>query len=760
MHPASRRDARLPAGRETRDARKQRVLTHGTPSLTRAIADAIVLKDSDLFLITERDGSVPGAGDHGLGLYYHDIRFLRTYEFQINGQSPVALGSVSGGGYRSSLQLTNPELGAAPGAVIPRETLGIEWARALDGRALALSDTITIRNWGRLSVDLDVRLRFDARVEDVFQVRGLLEERLGRQDAPEWEHGVLRFRYHGKDGLLRSLSVFLPDALAPDGTTGAGTSIRLESRAETRLNLRLVVQEAPDEATDRVGPPSHDLVGPRPGSPTRPSDAWPGGIARVNSDSLALNQTLTRSFADLQLLRSSIRDHDFIAAGIPWFATLFGRDSLIASLQLLPYDSRTAAETLRLLATLQGTRVDEWRDEEPGKILHELRVGEMARSGEIPHGRYYGTVDATPLFLIVLAEYSRWTGELSLFVELEDNVRRALEWIDQYGDLDGDGYVEYRSNSEHGLINQGWKDSGDAIVDQRGAIAEPPIVLVEVQAYIYAAKVGIAELYARRGDAGRAEQLRSEAEALRNRFNRDFWLDSLGCYALALEARKQPLRVVSSNAGHALWCGIADTDKARRVAQRLMAPDMYSGWGVRTLSASSPAYTPIGYHLGTVWPHDSALVAAGLKRYGDSAHAGRIFDGLAAAALDFEHHRLPELLTGFSRGRYDAPIRYPVACHPQAWAAGSLPFLLAQLLGLQPEAFEGRLRVVDPWMPGFVDVLELAGVRVGGATVDLRFESNHAADGGAAKVRVLRVEGKLDVRTESPAGAATVTRGV
>jgi glycogen debranching enzyme len=588
----------------------------------------------------------------------------------------------------------------------------------------------------------------------VFQVRGLLGERLGQEDAPEWADGVLRFRYHGRDGLFRSLSVFLPSTLVPDGPNGAAASIRLEPRAEERLKLRLEVQEGPDEATDRMAPQPHDLAGPRPGSPTRPSDAWPGGIARVDSDSLALNQTLTRSFADLQLLRSTIRDRDFIAAGIPWFATLFGRDSLIASLQLLPYNSRTAAETLRLLATLQGTRVDDWRDEAPGKILHELRVGEMARSGEIPHSPYYGTVDATPLFLILLAEYCRWTGDLELFLELEDHVRRALEWIDQYGDHDGDGYVEYRSNSEHGLINQGWKDSGDAIVDQRGAIAEPPIALVEVQAYIYAAKVGIAELYARRGNGDRAEQLRREADTLRSRFNRDFWVESLGYYALALEARKQPLRVVSSNPGHALWCGIADSDKAGRVAQRLMAPDMFSGWGVRTLSASSPAYTPIGYHLGTVWPHDSALVAAGLKRYGYAPQARRILDGIAAAAMDFKHHRLPELFTGFSRGRYGAPIPYPVACHPQAWAAGSLPFLLAQLLGLHPEAFESRLRIVDPWMPGFVDMLELTGLRVGSATADLRFESAKAGGEGPAKVRVLRIEGNLDVRVESSTDVA------
>jgi glycogen debranching enzyme len=729
---------------ENRQARKQRVLTHGMPSVTRTIAQALVLKDGDLFLITEPDARVPCDGEHGFGLYFHDCRFLRSYELRLHGVLPVGLGAAAATGCQGTVQLTNPELSKS-GAELPRDTVGIEWARTLDGSTLTLADAITFRNWGREPVALTIELRFAAGFEDVFQVRGLLGERLGQQEPPQWDGAVLRFLYHGRDGLDRTVAINFPPEFTRTDDTSATATLHLAPRKQHALDVRLQIGESPHSAKGAPAAAGGSGVAASP-----PADGWAGGIAAVSSDSISLNEMLGRSFADLRLLRSTLRGHAFISAGIPWFATLFGRDSLIASLQLLPYTSAIAADTLRLLASYQGDHDDAWRDEAPGKILHELRVGEMARTGEIPHSPYYGSVDATPLFLIVLAQYVAWTGDIGLFDELRDNVRRALEWIDCAGDRDGDGYVEYESASQHGLINQGWKDSGDAIVDEHGGIATPPIALVEVQAYVYAAKLGIAALCTRRGDGTTADRLTREAAELQRRFERDFWIDSLGFYAMALEAEKQPLRVVSSNPGHALWCGIAAPDRAAKVAKRLTAEDMYDGWGVRTLSQRSCAYTPIGYHLGTVWPHDNAIVAAGLKRYGFANEARRIFEGLAEAAMDFEHDRLPELFTGFPRQRYGTPIRYPVACHPQAWAAGSLPYLLAQLLGLEPSALDRRLRIVRPTLPRFADSLELCGLRVGEATLDLRFERDK--DGGksdAVRVEVLDAKGKIDVSVES-----------
>ena len=725
------RAGRLVTGVTTRarEGRKHHVLSQGIPSVTASIADAVVLKDGDLFLIFAPGGELPAKGAHGLGLYYHDCRYLRTYQLRLNGEAPTPLGVTTAAGARGRVELTNPELSGTTGG-LPRDTLAIEWGRTLDGSEPSLSDLLTLHNWGRETADVAIELQLDAGFEDVFEVRGLLQERLGTLHPPAWRQGRLQFRYDGADGVARSLTVEVPPDLVHRRGGSFAARLRLEPRESRRLELRLRIGESPPAAT------------PSPAGRTQEPWPWQGA---VSSDSLVLDEVFGRCFADLRLLRSTLGGRTFLAAGIPWFATLFGRDSLIAALQLLPFAPQVARDTLRLLADYQADRCDPYRDAEPGKILHEYRTGEMARSGAIPHSPYYGTVDATPLFLIVLGDYVDWTGDLALWDALRPNVLRALEWIDRWGDQDRDGYVEYRSASEHGLVNQGWKDSGDAIVDREGRIAAPPIALVEVQAYVYAAKLAVARLAARRGEGALEHRLRQEAEALAGRFDRDFWIDELDCYALALEARKEPLRVVSSNAGHALWCGIARPDRAARLARRLMADDMFSGWGVRTLSANARAYNPVGYHLGTVWPHDNGIIAAGLSRYGFADAARRIMDGIVAAAAEFGHRRLPELWTGFSRREYSTPIRYPVACHPQAWAAGSLPFQLRHLLGLEPDAGERRLRVVRPVLPGLAGWLELHDVAVGEARVDLRFESQPSPAGAHPRVEVLRVRGDLDV---------------
>ncbi len=465
----------------------------------------------------------------------------------------------------------------------------------------------------------------------------------------------------------------------------------------------------------------------------------------IRSDSLLLNRLMDRSLRDLHLLQTSIRGQKFFAAGVPWFVTLFGRDSIIASLQMLAYDRDIAPQTLRLLAHYQGQRRDPWRDEEPGKVMHELRVGEMARLNRIPQTPYYGTVDATPLFLILIARHAAWTGDLAFFHELHPHIERALAWVAASGDQNGDGYIGYQSSSKQGLINQGWKDSGDAIVNADGSLAEPPISLVEVQGYVYSAKVSLADLYERAGEGERAQDLRREASELRVRFNRDFWMEDQGFYALALQAHHAPTAVISSNPGQALWSGIVDAEKAQRTVQRLLARDMFNGWGIRTLSPQEQRYNPIGYHLGTVWPHDNALIASNFRRYGLDKEACKIFTAIAEAAMYFEHYRLPEVFAGFCREDYGVPVRYPVACHPQAWAAGTIPYLVETLLGLVPEAFDKRLRIVRPVLPGFVDRLELRQLRVGRARADLSFRRTSQ---GSVSVEVLHVTGSLDVVVE------------
>ena len=690
----------LPSGQ---GSRKRRVLTKATPSVTRSIADAVVLKDGDLFFLTQPDGQVPAGPGQGFGLYYHDCRYLSAYGIRIGAAEPLVLGSTATAGSAAVFELTNEDGAAGEQDVIPKETLGVRWERALDGASLRLDERLILRNWSHAAVEVPIELRFDADFADVFAVRGLLPERQGTLHPPRWEEDRLVFRYDGADGIARTLRVSFSPRSERRSEQGAAWSFRVPARESAELTVRLSLEEASHDPRERVA--EKRLAG-----------------VRVASDSKLLNRIARRAFSDLDVLRSSLGGRQFFAAGVPWFATLFGRDSLTAALQVLPFDPDTCADTLRLLAAYQGTREDEWRDEQPGKILHELRVGEMARTGAIPHSPYYGTVDATPLFLIVLGRLASWTGDLSLFEELRPNVERALEWMRRWGDVDGDGYIEYRSRSGRGLINQGWKDSGDAIVDEHGRIATPPIALVEVQGYAYAARLEVAALYRRAGDAGAAERLEEEARLLRTRFNQDFWVERIGCYALALDGGKKPLAVVSSNPGQALWCGIVDEARADTLVKRLMAEDMFSGWGVRTLARDERAYTPIGYHLGTVWPHDNSLIAAGFRRYGFDGAASRIFEGLASASLGFEHLRLPELFTGFARQEFETPVRYPVACHPQAWAAGAVPLMLQALLGLEPDGFANRLRVVRPMLPADVDRLEIEGIRLAGGRVALRFE--------------------------------------
>ncbi len=746
--------------------RKQRILTHGTPSITSSIADAVVIKDANIFLVTNPEGAIPLGTGHGFGLYYHDCRYIRGYELCIADQKPTVLASTAARGDSAIFQLANQDIHTPDGDLIPKETVGVKWARSIHGAQPALSDSFTFENFGLADLEFPVSLQFGAQFEDIFAVRGLFSEKLGTIREPEWNGDSLVLAYDGADSRRRSATIEFSTAPTKRERCGARFHIALPSRARVTLTVTIRVSDVPqtpsahEHARLRTrsrgsGDPSSR---PRPGKLLRadrlrgtvelPDDAAARDTkftTTVHCDSLLLNAVVERSLGDLEMLISSIDGQEFFAAGIPWFATLFGRDSIVTALQTLAWEPAIARHTARLLAHYQGDRVDEWRDEQPGKILHSLRVGEMARLGEIPHTPYYGSVDATPLFLILIGRYAAWTGDLELFRSLRDSVELALHWMSTYADQNHDGYIEYASTSERGLINQGWKDSGDAIVDADGHLADPPIALVEVQGYAYEARILMADLYERTGEGGRAKELRTEAASLRERFNRDFWMADEKFYALALEKGDAQLRVISSNPGHALWAGIADDDKASAVVARLMQPDMYNGWGIRTLSHDAKRYNPVGYHLGTVWPHDNSLIAMGFRRYGHDAEAHRILSGLVEAAMHFSGYRLPELFAGFAREEYDLPVHYPVACHPQAWAAGSIPCLIEAMLGLAPDAFEKRLRVVRPLLPDFVNHMELHDLAVGDGRVSLRFERTPE---NTTAVTVLDGEGDIDVVVE------------
>ncbi len=714
-------------------------------ALVNSIAEALVIKDQDVFFLCERDGRLPLTGKHGCGLYYHDCRFLNGYELKLAGSDLSPLVATAGAGFKADLELTNPDVRLDDGRLMPKEDLAVLWERTIDSSRLALHDLLTFSNYGVETYSFPVALTFASAFEDIFVVRGMEAKSRGRLHEPRWDAGRLIFAYAGSDGLWRGLTItFDPPPTKTDGTT-AHFRIEVGPHTERQLTVSLVMMES---SSEKEPLPALTKGGIQKAVEVLNSGAraWLKRQTDCRSSDPVLDRVLQRSLLDLHVLRSRLDGHEYFAAGVPWYVTLFGRDSLIAALQGLAYQPDIAADTLRLLAKYQGTKVDHWRDEEPGKIMHELRVGELAHDNDIPQTPYYGSIDATPLFLILLGQEASWSGSLRLFDDLRDNVERALEWVTKYGDPDGDGYVEYASKSDKGLANQGWKDSGDSIDNADGSLAKPPIALCEVQGYVYLAKTLIADLFRRAGDAGRADALVKEAKELRERFNRDFWLEDRGVYAVCLQGEdKRPAETVTSNAGQVLWSGIADPDKAKRTAERLMADDMFNGWGVRTLSEQEKRYNPIGYHLGTVWPHDNSLIAAGFRRYGFDEAARKVWAGLVAAALAFRAYRLPEVFAGFRRQEFGLPVSYPVACHPQAWAAGSVPYLLTSLLGLTPEAFDKRLRVVRPVLPQHLEHVTLRGLRVGRAKVDLRFATGAE---GKVGVEVLGKQGELDVVAE------------
>ena len=464
---------------------------------------------------------------------------------------------------------------------------------------------------------------------------------------------------------------------------------------------------------------------PRAVRPTRPmapaTPALAPAVPVIRTDHEFLDRTLARSASDLTALRNHGPGpgESYVAAGIPWFATLFGRDSLIAGLETVAFEPARAVATLEVLARLQATTDDPWHDAEPGKILHEMRSGEMALAGETPHDAYYGSIDSTLLWLMLLGEVHAWTGDDALLERLWPNALAALGWLETSGDLDGDGFVEYRRRSDRGLLNQGWKDSGDAIRHLDGRPAAGPIALAEVQGYAFAARRSMARLARHRGEVELAVRLDAAADALRDLFDAAFWLPDARFYAMALDGDKRQVASIGSNAGQALWSGIVPQERAARVAERLLAPDMFSGWGIRTFASGQAGYNPVGYHTGSIWPHDNALIAAGLKASGTADGANLVAGRMIEAAQWFANLRLPELFCGFAREDVGAPVAYPVACSPQAWSAAAPYYLLHTMLGLRADATAGRLELLHPTLPDWLGKLTISGLPVGAGSVDL-----------------------------------------
>jgi glycogen debranching enzyme len=653
------------------------------------LAEALVIKRGNLFMVSPRDGDLP-ADPGGFGLWYRDCRYLSVHRLRLDGERPELLQASDSPGTRAL-----HELSGAGRAV----SLRVE--RVLEEEPGVLVESIVLRSHGPADTRHLLELSLDADFEPMLVVRGLVERPSRPPVERAFDGNALRWTTTGRDGVVRATTV--EPSESPASTEGGVLRFEMDlpGRGERRIELRVAVC---DSAYVRTSPP-------------RSKDQ----CTEVRSDDELFDRILARSLRDLDMLRSELDGRSYFAAGIPWFATLFGRDSLIAATQALAFVPDVAADTVRLLGDRLGRVYSDEHEEDPGKVLHELRVGEPAALGETPFARYHGSADATPLWLCLLADHADWSGSLELFRRLRPQVDAALQWIAGPGDPDGDGLVEYLRRSRHGLRNQGWKDSPDGVPDAGGGPLEPPVALIEVQGYVARALRGIARLFELDGDPSRAEALRARAAEVEAALAR-FWAFDPGGYAIGLAGDKRPGTRLASNQGHLLWAGAVPPDRAGSVRDLLVAEHMFSGWGVRTLSERNPAFDPLGYHTGSVWPHDTAMFACGMRRYGFDEDFLRVFDALLEAASRFDDYRLPELFGGFARRPGEGPVPYPVACRPQAWAAGSIPWLLAACLGLEPDALHGRLRVVRPLLPGWVGRLSLEGMRVGSARVDLRFE--------------------------------------
>lgn len=691
------------------------------------------LKHGDTFAVFDHRGDIgiePGSTE---GLYNRDTRILSQLTLLLEEARPLLLSSmIQDDNTVFSADLSNPDLMIGDQIAFRREQIHLHRLKFLWNGACY--ERLLVRNFGDHPLRVNLALCFGADFADLFEVRG--EHRAARGDASAVRScdSKVVLSYVGLDKIERITTLeFCPQPQSLS-TARAAFAMTLRPRQVRRIFIRVGMPHAEGVWTGRTFY-RH----------MRSARQWlhesSGRAASVDSSNSLFNEVARRSISDLYMLVTDTPSGPYPYAGTPWFSTPFGRDGIITALMTLWVDPSIAKGVLRFLASTQATSLEPERDAEPGKILHEMRHGEMANLHEVPFGRYYGSVDSTPLFVLLLGEYFSRTGDLDTVRELWPNALAALNWIDTFGDRDGDGFVEYYRQTNSGLANQGWKDSQDAVFHRNGQYAQGPIALCEVQAYVYGAKHHASILADELGFRHLSVQLQSQAQALRTNFEAKFWCEELSAYALALDGKKQPCRVVSSNSGQVLLTGIADPARAQRVAQTLLGPACFSGWGIRTLGVSEPHYNPMSYHNGSVWPHDNGLIALGLARYGHKAATAQIFTAMFDAASYMDLRRLPELFCGFLRRERNAPTQYPVACSPQAWASATVLALLQACLGLELVEARNEIAFFRPALPSFLDGLHLRNLRLTRGSADVLLKRH----GGDITVTPTRRDGDIGV---------------
>jgi glycogen debranching enzyme len=697
----------------------------------------LTINQGSTFMVTDLNGEIAAGSEQGV--FAADTRFVSYYKIFANGQPWQRLSSSPTMYSAVRLYFTNPPLATEEGEIRGGE-LGLQISRAVgDG----IHEDVDVTNYGLAPARFNLEIALRSDFADLFEVKWHKFVRRGHIES-KWDvwRRELRISYAHRDFQRRFVYRLLNCDSAPHMANGRVT-----------FDLQLAPGKTWHSCCYYILVQDHRVRAPVHGCRRHSKDSdldrlqreWREEAAILTSSNEDVYRVFHQAIEDMGALR--LHDHDLApnvwvpAAGVPWFVTLFGRDSLIVSLQNMVVQPAFALGTLAKLAQYQATELDDWRDAEPGKIPHEMRFGELAHFHKIPHTPYYGTADATILYLIVLHEAWKWLGDARLLRHYRETALRCLEWIDRYGDLDGDGFQEYKTRSPQGYENMGWKDAADAVVYPDGQQVHQPKALCELQGYVFDAWMRMAEVFDALGEMERGMALRQKAAELQARFEEDFWCEDIGCYAFGLDPEKRPIRTIASNAGHCLWSGIARADRATRVVQRFLQPDMWSGWGIRTLSADNPAYNPLAYQRGSVWPHDNGIIALGFKRYGFAAEAARVFRDISEAASYFVSYRLPELYAGIERRPDTFPVQYPEANVPQAWAAGSIFHLIRAILGLQADAPQRRL-YVDPTLPAWLPDLTLQKVKVATATLDLHFwrEDEHT------RWEVIGQEGEISVQ--------------
>jgi glycogen debranching enzyme len=692
-----------------------------------------VLKHGDTFAVFDCYGDMKPGGLGEEGLYHEGTRFLSCLVLELEGGRPFFLSStVRDENDQLAVALTNPDLLRDGQVWLPLGTLHLALKKFL-WRGVCYQQ-LQVKNYAPGPVETAIFLHFEADFADIFEIRGMKRKAHGQRLAPEVTADRVALGYRGLDGMVRRTLI----RFEPRPASLTASTVRLDVSLAPRQETAFFVSIACQRAAAVAAPMPFDEARCEAQTDLERYSAW---SCHVRTSNGLVNAWINRAASDLRMMTTELPTGPYPYAGVPWFNTPFGRDGIITALECLWLRPGLARGVLAYLAATQATEVVPEQDAEPGKILHETRNGEMAALKEMPFGRYYGSVDATPLFVVLAGAYYERTGDRKFVEALWPSVEAALGWIDRYGDLGWDGFVAYRRQSVNGLLHQGWKDSDDAIFHADGSAAQGPIALCEVQGYVYAARQAGAALAALMGQVQRAAELTRQAQQLQQRFEQAFWCEELSSYALALDGDQQPCRVRTSNAGHCLFTGIAAPEHAERVAGTLLSPESFSGWGVRTVAASESRYNPMSYHMGSVWPHDNALIAQGLARYGMTDKALQIWSGLFAAGMYFELHRMPELFCGFSQDAGEGPVLYPVACAPQAWSAASVFLLLQACLGLEISAPQARISFVRPQLPASLGELRIHNLELAGATVDLLLV-RHADDVG---VNVLRREGDVQI---------------